>query len=53
MKKKYLYQGDTPINLAGFGRIEPKQMIETELEINHPLFREIKDKITNNKKKRK
>ena len=53
MIKKYKYQGSTPINLSGYGRVEPNQIIETELEINHPLFRVVKETIIINKRKRK
>jgi len=53
MNKKYKYQGNVQTNLSGFGRVEPGQIIETDLEINHPLFREVKEKIIISKKKRK
>lgn len=50
--KKYNYQGSIAINLSGFGRVEAGQIIETDIEINHPLFREVKEKIISKKKRK-
>jgi hypothetical protein len=52
---KYKYTGEVNVSLTGIGSIEPGQVIETDVEINHPLFvkSESKDseKIINKKPK--
>jgi hypothetical protein len=45
---KYKYFGKIPVNLSGYGLVNPKEVIETDLVVNHPLFkvyREIPEKI--------
>jgi len=36
---KYKYKGKQPINLAKYGKVDPKEVIEVSFSINHPLFK--------------
>lgn len=48
---KYKYTGEIKVSLAGVGIVEPGQVIETEIEINHPSFVKSEDKNINKKPK--
>jgi len=41
---KYKYQGKVETVINGYGVVKPRETIETELEINHPLFRKIRER---------
>lgn len=43
MVKTYRYTGDTEIHLNGYGMFKPGQEIKSIVEINHPLFIEVKE----------
>jgi hypothetical protein len=34
----YKYTGEETVELAGFGPVTPNQVIETNFEVNNPLF---------------
>lgn len=54
MKKKYKYTGKLTVYVAGFGEVEPDEVIEVEQEINHPDFELIEeDQPKKNKKEEK
>lgn len=41
---KYLYKGNTKVELSGFGVVEPNSTIDTEASINNPMFQRIEGK---------
>lgn len=41
---KYKFIGEGKVSLNGVGVVEAGQTIETEIEINHPLFKEVDSK---------
>lgn len=56
MKKKYKYKytGKLTVYVAGFGEVQPDEVIEVEQEINHPDFELIEeDQLKKNKKEEK
>lgn len=42
--KTYQYTGDQEVHVNGVGIVKPGQVVKTEIEINHPLFVEVKEK---------
>lgn len=40
---KYKYFGKISVNLIGYGKVSPKEIIETEQVISHPLFKPYKE----------
>lgn len=42
--KKYKYSGSVEVHIAGVGIVKPGAEVETEVEINHPDFKEVKKK---------
>lgn len=47
---KYKYQGKVAVNLAGYGLVNPREEIEVDFEVNNPLFRLVKEKISKKRK---
>ena len=49
--KQYKYTGAIDIEVQGIGIVEPNQVIEVE-DFNHPLFKEIKAVVAEDKNKK-
>jgi hypothetical protein len=47
---KYKYLGKTAVSLSGYGLVNPKETIEVDFSINHPLFRKVKIKTSKKRK---
>lgn len=41
--KQYKYEGLEEVELVGFGVVKPEEVISTSIEVNHPLFKEVKE----------
>ena len=42
--KKYVYKGDQEVSIPTLGIVKPGETVESQTEINHPLFEEVKSK---------
>jgi hypothetical protein len=38
-KYQYVYEGDVEVHVQGLGVIKPGQEVESDFEINNPLFK--------------